>query len=137
MTGTNYLLNNRPSKMDRNLLFHSRSMRIPLLRALGSNDYYDHGEEILKLSVTYVASIYGSKCICYKMHPLVQSAQDAWKFGPLDKVPALLFDIFLDKMNTFVCHPKNWVRQFIRRFHEKQNVMSLKIRFVFSRFLDQ
>ncbi|XP_046892441.1 uncharacterized protein LOC124478255 isoform X1 [Hypomesus transpacificus] len=122
-TGPVVLLNNIPSRMYRNFLLLSVSMRIP---ALCSPDNLDYAEEILKLFVTDFAAIYGNDFVSYNMHSLIHLAQDARKFGSLDSISAFPFETFLGKLKKLVRRPQNPVQQLVRRLHEKQKVASQK-----------
>lgn len=93
-------------------------MRFLLSPALCS-EYCDYADKLLKCYVTTFVRIYGSEHLLYNTHSLINLADDARKFGALDRVSCFPFEIYLGTLKRLVRRTQNPLQQVVRCLGEK------------------
>lgn len=99
-TGPVVLRNNLPHNLYRHFMLLSVAMRILLSPDL-CFQFCEYADQLLKLFVENFAKIYGPEFIVFNVHSLIHLAQDARKYGPLDKISCFPFETFLGKLKRW------------------------------------
>lgn len=94
------LRNNLPHNLYRHFMLLSVAMRILLSPDL-CFQFCEYADQLLKLFVENFAKIYGPEFIVFNVHSLIHLAQDARKYGPLDKISCFPFETFLGKLKRW------------------------------------
>lgn len=83
-------------------------------------DTIDYAEELLVAFVEHYCDLYGSDMVVYNVHNVIHLADDARKFGSLDKVSAFCFENFLGKLVKLIRKPNQPFQQLVRRLLERK-----------------
>lgn len=82
--------------------------------------FIDYAEELLVAFVKHYSDLYGSDMVVYNIHNVIHLADDARKYGSLDKISAFCFENFLGKLVKLVRKPNQPLEQVVRRLLERK-----------------
>ena len=82
----------------------------------------DYAQQLLVAFVKHYIELYGTDMIVYNVHNVIHLADDAKKFGSLDKVSAFCFENFLGKLVKLVRKPSQPLQQVVGRLLERRTV---------------
>lgn len=84
--------------------------------------YSDYASMLLKNFVEHCSKLYGREMIVYNIHSLIHLADDATKFGALDRISSFLFENFLGSLIRMVRKPGRPLEQVIQRICERKSI---------------
>ena len=122
-TGPLVLLRNLTKPMYNNFMLFSVAMFL-LLSPSHCERYADYASQLLVLFVKQFSDIYGTDMVVYNVHGLVHLAQDAKKYGNLDKISAFPFENYLRQIKRMVRKPSYPLQQIARQLNVKKGMRS-------------
>jgi hypothetical protein len=106
-----------PSSKYRHFLLLSVALRILLTDV---RSWYSYARELLHNFVQLVPELYGEEFLVYNVHSLVHLADDAFKFGSLNRISAFPFESYLMQFKRLLRGKRSELPQLIRRVYERQ-----------------
>jgi hypothetical protein len=94
-----------------------------LLNESSDTDFINYAEELLIAFVKHYSDLYGSDMVVYNVHNVIHLADDARKYGSLDKVSAFCFENYLGKLVNLVNKPSQPLQQVVRRLLERREFL--------------
>lgn len=88
----------------KNFLLLSVGVRL-LLDDASDSDLIEYARKLLVAFVQHYSQLYGSDMVVYNVHNIIHVADDALKYGSLDRVSAFCFENFLRKLVKLVHKP--------------------------------
>ena len=119
-TGPVVLAGKLPDRMYQCFMLLSVALTI-LLNETFCQSYCDYAEQLLTVFVKNFASMYGQSELVYNVHNLLHLAQDARRYGALDKISSFPFENYLGRLKKMARKPSQHVSQIVRRIVEREH----------------
>lgn len=89
--------------------------------------WYNYAKELFRAFVSQAKDLYSSEFLVYNVHSLIHIADDAMKFGPLDRISAFPFENSMQGLKRMIRTNSRHLQQVIRRTQESElNCLSIR-----------
>lgn len=102
---------------------HFLTLSIAIRILLSNNrNFYNYARELLRVFVSNTIVLYSEEFLTYNLHSLLHLADDALKFGSLEKINSFPFENFMQTIKSMLRSKNHHLAQIVRRISERDFV---------------